>query len=157
VTQSGHTLELIVTSIKKVTDIVGEIAAASREQSLGIEQVSKAVLQMDEMTQQNAALVEQSTAASQSMAEQARGLRQTMERYRLDGPAALNTPVSATVQSPARVAAGVARTRPERRSATRAWAAAGNSKPAQRLPSRPQPVLVAVAAGNGADAEWSEF
>jgi methyl-accepting chemotaxis protein len=84
VTQSGQTLELIVASIKKVADIVGEIAAASREQSSGIEQVNKAVMQMDEMTQQNAALVEESTAASQSMATQARALSQTMERYRVD-------------------------------------------------------------------------
>jgi methyl-accepting chemotaxis protein len=72
---------LIVASIKKVADIVGEIAAASREQSAGIEQVNKAVMQMDGMTQQNAALVEESTAASQSMATQARALSQTMERY----------------------------------------------------------------------------
>ncbi len=56
VTQSGQTLEQIVLSVKKVSDIVAEIAAASREQSSGIEQVNKAVMQMDEMTQQNAAL-----------------------------------------------------------------------------------------------------
>jgi methyl-accepting chemotaxis protein len=57
VTQSGQTLDQIVTSVKKVSDIVAEIAAASREQSAGIEQVNQAVMQMDEMTQQNAALV----------------------------------------------------------------------------------------------------
>src|SRR5262249_31750586 len=84
VTQSGQTLEQIVTSVKKVSDIVAEIAAASREQSAGIEQVNSAVMQMDEMTQQNAALVEQATAASQSMADQARELTQMMNRYRLD-------------------------------------------------------------------------
>jgi methyl-accepting chemotaxis protein len=96
VTQSGQTLELIVASIKKVADIVGEIAAASREQSAGIEQVNKAVMQMDEMTQQNAALVEESTAASQSMATQARALSQTMERYRVDESAS-NTTLSVSV------------------------------------------------------------
>jgi PAS domain S-box-containing protein len=84
VTQSGQTLDLIVASVKKVADIVGEIAAASREQSAGIEQVNQAVTQMDEMTQQNAALVEQSTAASQSMAAQARSLSETIERYRVN-------------------------------------------------------------------------
>jgi methyl-accepting chemotaxis protein len=98
VTQSGQTLELIVASIKKVADIVGEIAAASREQSAGIEQVNKAVMQMDEMTQQNAALVEESTAASQSMATQARALSQTMEGYRV-GEAASNTAVSNSVRN----------------------------------------------------------
>jgi methyl-accepting chemotaxis protein len=84
VTQSGETLQTIVTSVKKVSDIVAEIAAASREQSSGIEQVSKAVMQMDEMTQQNAALVEEATAASQSMAGQARNLNAIMAGYRVD-------------------------------------------------------------------------
>jgi methyl-accepting chemotaxis protein len=83
VNESGGTLEHIVASIKKVSDIVAEIAAASREQSSGIEQVNKAVMQMDEMTQQNAALVEQASAASHSMADQARSLSQMMARYQL--------------------------------------------------------------------------
>ena len=84
VTQSGATLEQIVGAVKKVTDIVAEIAAASQEQSAGIEQVNKAVMQLDELTQQNAALVEQASAASQSMAEQARGLNESMARYKVD-------------------------------------------------------------------------
>src|SRR6201999_4328706 len=83
VTQSGQTLEKIVASVKKVSDIVAEIAAASREQSSGIEQVNRAVMQMDELTQQNAALVEQATAASQAMAEQVRGLNEMLARYRV--------------------------------------------------------------------------
>jgi methyl-accepting chemotaxis protein len=81
VTQSGQTLDQIVSSVKKVSDIVAEIAAASREQSTGIEQVNKAVMQMDELTQQNAALVEQATAASQAMAQQARDLDALLTRY----------------------------------------------------------------------------
>ena len=81
VTQSGRTLGEIVTSVKKVSDIVAEIAAASREQSSGIEQVNRAVVQMDELTQQNAALVEQATAASQSMAGQVRELNEMLARY----------------------------------------------------------------------------
>jgi len=84
VTQSGATLDGIVVSVKKVSDIVAEIAAASREQSTGIDQVNRAVMQMDESTQQNASLVEQATAASRSMADQARGLIEMMERYTLD-------------------------------------------------------------------------
>jgi methyl-accepting chemotaxis protein len=83
VTQSGQTLEQIVISVKKVSDIVAEIAAASREQSIGIDQVGRAVTQMDELTQQNAALVEQATAASQAMTEQARQLSDSMGRYRV--------------------------------------------------------------------------
>jgi methyl-accepting chemotaxis protein len=74
--------------VKKVSDIVAEIAAASREQSSGIDQVNKAVIQMDEVTQQNAALVEEATAASQSMADQARHLNEMMARYRLGAESA---------------------------------------------------------------------
>jgi methyl-accepting chemotaxis protein len=87
VARSGESLDQIVTAVKKVSDIVAEIAAASREQSSGIEQVNRAVMQMDEVTQQNAALVEQATAASQSMADQARALGDTLVRYRLGAAA----------------------------------------------------------------------
>ncbi|MGH8297203.1 MAG: methyl-accepting chemotaxis protein, partial [Steroidobacteraceae bacterium] len=81
VTQSGQTLEKIMAAVKKVSDIVAEIAAASREQSSGIEQVNRAVMQMDELTQQNAALVEEATAASQAMAEQVGGLNEMLARF----------------------------------------------------------------------------
>ncbi len=74
VSDSGASLHQIVSAVKKVTDIVAEIAAASNEQSAGIDQVNKAVMQLDELTQQNAALVEQASAASQAMADQAREL-----------------------------------------------------------------------------------
>ncbi len=78
VNESGRTLEEIVTSVKKVGDIVSEIAAASREQSIGIDQVNKAVGQMDEVTQQNAALAEQTSAASESLNDQARKMNGLM-------------------------------------------------------------------------------
>ena len=101
--ESGATLEEIVSAVKKVTDIVAEIAAASNEQSAGIEQVNKAVMQMDELTQQNAALVEQASAASQAMAEQARDLNNSMERYQVNvaasGAAAPNSTVPAAADS----------------------------------------------------------
>jgi methyl-accepting chemotaxis protein len=87
VTRSGESLHGIVESVKKVSDIVAEIAAASREQSSGIEQVNTAIAQMDEMTQQNAALVEQATAASKSMADEARNLNAMMAGYRVGNPA----------------------------------------------------------------------
>lgn len=95
VTQSDEELQLIVNSVKKASEIVAEIAAASREQSTGIEQLNKAVMQMDEMVQQNAALVEQTTAASQAMAEQARRLNESMERYRVDSTGASAAPAAA--------------------------------------------------------------
>jgi methyl-accepting chemotaxis protein len=93
VTQSGDSLEQIVTAVKKVSDIVAEIAAASREQAAGIEQVNRAVMQMDQLTQQNAALVDQATAASRTMTEQSGSLTEMMATYRLqrDTPLALRT------------------------------------------------------------------
>jgi methyl-accepting chemotaxis protein len=87
VTQSGSTLDQIVAAVKKVTDIVSEIAAASQEQSMGIDQVNKAVTQLDQLTQQNAALVEQASASSRSMTEQAHALNEAMKRYKVEGSA----------------------------------------------------------------------
>jgi predicted phage tail protein len=139
VTQSGATLEQIVAAVKKVTDIVAEIAAASAEQSSGIDQVNKAVMQLDELTQQNAALVEQASAASQSMAEQARGLNESMSRYRVhDGQlaqAVLERPVAMTAPAKPPV-------QPERR------------KPGARSASpAPRPKVVSSAD----DSVWKEF
>ncbi|WP_409524132.1 methyl-accepting chemotaxis protein [Nitrincola sp. MINF-07-Sa-05] len=81
VNESGRTLEAIVDGAQKVGDIVSEIAAASIQQSTGIEQVNQAVSQMDEMTQQNAALVEQAAASSESLDEQGKSLQQRMEFF----------------------------------------------------------------------------
>lgn len=78
---SGQTLEEIVIAVKKVSDIIAEIAAASQEQSAGIEQVNKAITQLDEVTQQNAALVEQAAASSESMDEQAKELSDLVEYF----------------------------------------------------------------------------
>ena len=74
VDQAGRTMDEIVASVKRVTDIMSEIAAASHEQSTGIEEVGNAVSQMDEVTQQNAALVEEAAAAAESLEEQANKL-----------------------------------------------------------------------------------
>ncbi|MEZ2419923.1 methyl-accepting chemotaxis protein [Luteibacter sp. RCC_6_2] len=87
VDQSGKALAEIVESVKKVTDIVAEIAAASSEQSAGIDQVNHAVLQMDEMTQQNAALVEESAAAARAMHEQATELSRQVAFFQIAGQA----------------------------------------------------------------------
>jgi methyl-accepting chemotaxis protein len=163
VTQSGQTLDKIVASVKKVSDIVAEIAAASREQSSGIEQVNRAVMQMDELTQQNAALVEEATAASQAMAEQVRGLNGMLERYRVseqlaNAAAAAAAQQRAEAQQRVEAAAKSAAPRTERRSATRPWsskapraeaAANGADATAARKASR--------ANGGAADTEWREF
>jgi methyl-accepting chemotaxis protein-1 (serine sensor receptor) len=82
--ESGQTLQEIVESVKKVTDIVAEIAAAGQEQSSGIDQVNTAVMQMDEVTQQNAALVEEAAAASRAMQEQAQLMQQQVGFFRIN-------------------------------------------------------------------------
>ena len=85
VDRAGKTMEEIVTSVKRVTDIMAEISAASAEQSAGIEQVNQAITQMDDVTQQNAALVEEAAAAAESMEEQAHQLAGLMSTFRLSG------------------------------------------------------------------------
>ncbi|MGY6163859.1 methyl-accepting chemotaxis protein [Paraburkholderia strydomiana] len=83
VVDAGGTMNDLVHSVQRVTQIMAEIASASHEQSAGIEQVNVAVSQMDEVTQQNAALVEQATAAAQAMAEQANSLRQAVAVFKV--------------------------------------------------------------------------
>ncbi|AET94473.1 methyl-accepting chemotaxis sensory transducer (plasmid) [Burkholderia sp. YI23] len=83
VDEAGRTMTEISTAVQRVTDIMGEIAAASEEQSSGIDQVARAVTQMDEVTQQNAALVEEAAAAAQSLEDQAGALRTAVETFRL--------------------------------------------------------------------------
>jgi X-X-X-Leu-X-X-Gly heptad repeat protein len=83
VDEAGRTISEVVSAVRRVTDLMGEIAAASNEQHKGIEQVNSAVVQMDQVTQQNAALVEQASAAAQSMAEQARSLRDAVSVFKV--------------------------------------------------------------------------
>ncbi|MBC3918953.1 MCP four helix bundle domain-containing protein [Undibacterium sp. CY18W] len=85
VNQAGSTMESVVSSIKNVTDIMGEITLASQEQTSGIEQVNQAVTQMDETTQQNAALVEQAAAAAASLEEQAHILAEVVSVFKMPG------------------------------------------------------------------------
>ncbi len=84
VNQAGKTLEEIVNSVKKVSDIMSEIASASSQQSTGLDEINSAIAQMDEVTQQNAALVEQNTAAAQSLVQQANELEQMMRFFRIN-------------------------------------------------------------------------
>lgn len=83
--RAGATMQEIVSSVQRVTDIMGEIAAASAEQADGIEQVNRAVSQMDEVTQQNAALVEEAAAAAGSMQDQAAELTRAVSAFKLPG------------------------------------------------------------------------
>src|SRR5471032_1664093 len=140
VNQAGATMDEIVASITRVTDIMGEITAASVEQSSGIEQVNHAIVQMDQVTQQNAALVEQAAAAAESMQEQAAQLSQVVCRFKLSAAdmAALTPP--APRRKPA----------PQVRAAARpVGAKAAMAKPA----ARPAPKQVAAAGGD----EWEAF
>ena len=138
---AGFRLPALVASVKSVAEIVAEITSAGREQSSGIGQVSKAVLQLEELTQQNSALVEEASAATQSMAEQARHLNGSMQRYKVD-PRLMAQAAAAAKPSAEQVAAATVPVR-ERRKAGRPWT-----------------VPAAVNAGAvpaGDDTIWKEF
>jgi methyl-accepting chemotaxis protein len=104
VDQAGVTMQEVVSSIRRVTDIMGEISAASAEQSSGVAQVGEAVTQMDQATQQNAALVEESAAAAESLRRQAQDLLTAVSVFRTGSPgtrpAAARTPAPAPVSRP---------------------------------------------------------
>ncbi len=153
VDRAGATMTEIVTSISRVTDIMGEISAASTEQSSGVGQISVAISQMDQATQQNAALVEESAAAAESLRDQAQQLVQVVAQFKLDGvassaPAAVAAPASA----PKAVAPKVAPV-PARRPA-----AAPKPAPAPRAKSVAPEVEPAPAVAATADTdEWESF
>ena len=175
VTESGHTLEQIVVSVKKVSDIVAEIAAASGEQSSDIQQVNRAVMQMDELTQQNASLVAEATEASSHMAEQARSLSTMMERYQLAAATVAARPAgAAAAPKPAASSRGAARAQPGRRGADRTWSAAASpaGATAHALPTARRsstttspgartaasaPALSATGTQGAALRDWQEF
>ncbi len=134
VDESGKTLEEIIAAVQKVTNIVGEISGASVEQAAGIEEVNKAITLMDEMTQQNAALVEQAAAASEAMGDQAADLKNQMNFFTLSAEDAANKAEYA--QSAPRDSKVVEWRKPE---------------PKASAPSAPAP----KAAASG--GEWEEF
>ena len=105
VDQAGQTMTEVVSSIKRVTDIMGEISAASHEQSAGVAQVGEAVTQMDQATQQNAALVEEMAAAASALKSQATELVQTVAVFKLGGESSyqrVSAVQAAPVQAPLR-------------------------------------------------------
>ncbi len=102
VAKAGATMAEVVSSVKNVTDIVGEIAIASNEQSTGIEEINKAINQMDEVTQQNAALVQEASSAAYSLNEQAERLSQAISIFKVSAATATSAVRKATqVNSPA--------------------------------------------------------
>lgn len=141
VDDSGKTLDEIVTAVKKVSDIIAEIAAAGQEQSAGIEEVNKAITQMDEMTQQNAALVEEATAASESMNEEAKTMNELMDFFMLDEEE--EEPVKVVPKRKRRKAKAVEAPVERKRKA-----------PARTKPARTKRAPTPVADD---DEEWEEF
>ncbi|MCC4596618.1 methyl-accepting chemotaxis protein [Xanthomonas campestris pv. phormiicola] len=138
VRQAGQTMTEIVSSVQRVTDIMGEISAASQEQYAGIEQVNQTVTQMDEATQQNAALVEEATAAARTMEDQAGQLSEAVAVFKLDN-ALVSTPATVAKPSLAVAAPGAnARRAPARRS----------NVPMRAVPGKP-------ASAN--ETQWHEF
>jgi methyl-accepting chemotaxis protein len=145
--QAGVTMDEVVDSVKRVTDIMSEIANASQEQSAGIEQVNQSIIEMDSMTQQNAALVEQAAAAAQSLQDQASDLSQVVAIFKLvegeqnhvgEHLRAFEHVVPETPAAPVR-------------------AVTTTAKPALKRPapaSKPQPKAAAAAADNDG---WEEF
>ncbi|QDZ29374.1 methyl-accepting chemotaxis protein [Noviherbaspirillum sp. UKPF54] len=141
VNQAGFTMNEIVDSVKRVTDIMSEIMAAGQEQSAGIEQVNLAIAQMDQVTQQNAALVEQAAAAAGSLQEQAEELARVVSVFSIEDGATTATAAAKASVAPA-AAQPAARRVPQ--------AAAGR----KALAARPKPV---PALRTRAEDDWEEF
>ncbi|MEO8170784.1 MAG: methyl-accepting chemotaxis protein [Oxalobacteraceae bacterium] len=133
--QAGATMQEIVASVKKVADIMADISHASQEQGQGIEQVNQAVAQMDEVTQQNAALVEEAAAASEALQQQAIHLAQVVSVFKL-----ANMPVAAPARQHQKAAAP---------SVKRSVAATLASAPARRD--------IIAPAKTSSDSDWEEF
>ncbi len=146
VNQAGETLNEIVGAVKKVTDIVSEIAAASREQATGLEQINTAVGQMDEMTQRNGALVEETSASAQALSEQAAELANLVGFFRTGSSSAAAPAVSA-----ARPAAKVVTLqKPAAAKPVVAAKTTAQAKPAAKPAAAP-------AAEQANDQDWQEF
>ncbi|MGB6243157.1 MAG: methyl-accepting chemotaxis protein [Castellaniella sp.] len=148
---AGNTMQEIVDSINRVTDIMGEISAASREQTTGIEEINSAITQMDDVTRQNASLVEESASAANSLQEQADTLAQLVSTFKLGAGA--DTPTNTRAAAPRLPSAPEKTVSPApRRPAPKTEAAppARRPAPALRAPGKPAPATTDTA-------EWAEF
>ena len=159
VARAGTTMQEIVASVKRVTDIMGEISAASEEQSSGIDQVNLAVTQMDETTQQNAALVEQAAAAAGSLEEQAKQLMRAVSVFKLrQGADVIDVTAQPVAErKPPRSVASRPDAKPEQaaRQARQAKAPAKLAAPAA-APAAPAPKPKAAAPAADKD-DWESF
>jgi len=157
VERAGATMQEIVASVKRVTDIMGEISAASEEQSSGIDQVNRAVSQMDEVTQQNAALVEEAAAAAGSLQDQAQRLAEAVAVFKINAGEVIEVPAQQLAHArPAPRVAAPAPEAPAAQAETPAQAApaarlthAPRVRAAAAKPAAPAP---AAAAAEGATA-----
>ena len=152
--ESGEKLEDIVSGVKKVGDIVAEIAAASAEQASGIDQVNNAITSMDDITQQNAALAEQASAASATLHENAGEMRELMGFFRAAG-GGLPAPSKASVPPPSSKAPQPVDKVKSPDKPTPVKAAANKPKSEKALP-KPDPAPAAAEADFD-DGEWEEF
>ncbi len=171
VDRAGSTMTEVVTSIRRVTDIMAEISAASHEQSAGVNQVGEAITQMDQVTQQNAALVEEMAAAASSLKSQAGELVQTVAVFKLSAEQGSGRPAP-PMAAPAKTAVrsskpSLAFKGPERRADAAPVAKAPAAKPLASRPAAAKPaapVLTAVAPKTstrvtpaGGDDDWETF
>ncbi|MBY0409281.1 MAG: HAMP domain-containing protein, partial [Burkholderiaceae bacterium] len=165
VQDAGTTMQDIVQSVQRVSDMIGEITAAATEQSTGVSQVNQAVGNLDQMTQQNAALVEESAAAAHSLREQADQLTQVVAMFKVNASnMPTSTPVRRSVQVPAPARAAHAKVPPPKSITSRAPMAKAPAAPrlsaaATPVPAaKPKPTSTsshAAAAGNNDD--WESF
>ncbi|MBB5393078.1 MULTISPECIES: methyl-accepting chemotaxis protein [unclassified Herbaspirillum] len=157
VARAGQTMGEVVSAVRRLTDIVGEISAASEEQRNGIEQVNHAIGQMDQVTQQNAALVEQAAAAAGSLEEQARRLKQAVAAFQVEEGANAAVPPAPVTASPAPTTAAHRPAAVARPAVPKAPPATPRPRPAAAAPlPAPKP---APAKGKPAidDGEWETF
>ena len=150
VEQAGSTMSEVVASVKRVTDVVAEITAASSEQSEGIEQINQAIVQMDEVTQQNAALVEQAAAAAQSLQEQSGHLCETVSIFKLSSGEVMASAAGAYATAAAPRSVDIS---PRTPALPRKPQAKSPPVTARALPATAAPARVAAAA----EGEWEQF
>jgi len=154
VDQAGATMSEVVTAIKRVNDIMGEISAASTEQSTGVAQVGEAVTQMDQATQQNAALVEESAAAAESLKGQAQQLVQAVAVFKLGHGSAHVVAAPAATAKPAAAAHAVERRGPNRATNVTRPNFVAKPKPAAAADAH---VIKAPALKTGTGDDWTSF
>ncbi|KXU89647.1 chemotaxis protein [Paraburkholderia monticola] len=183
--RAGTTMDEIVQAVRRVTDIMGEISAASEEQSGGIEQVNRAVVQMDSVTQQNAALVEQAAAAAASLEDQTRQLQSVLSGWKVAGSPVRQSVAATRAQAPAQFAkaapkaasaatsVGTAGASNDTKASAAAATAASQHEAAARVEPalKPRPAAAAARAttdtptraaaastpGASSDADWETF